>query len=424
MFMDGAAPAPARRAIEQDFPRLAGRRRAAQELGELRAWARRFADNEIAPRALELDARAELDPATVDQEIVRRGAIYGLLNLMVPRPAGGRGALAVDTAIVMEELCAACPGIALIFGAHALGMAPLLAVGGIAHWDGVLRDTVKAAQRGEPELMAFAITEPDAGTDVEDPDLLRRGRVASAAREVSGGYRLNGVKRFISNGSVARWITTFMPLDRSRPAETMTCFLVDTRTPGFSVSGAEHKLGQRACPAAELVYEDVFVPADMVVGRPGDGMAATMIVLATSRSPVGAIATGIAAGAYRRLLTWLQEDPKGTKLLAEQHVQLELARMEEEIHLARQAYLDAATELDVVALGGALRHPAVRLAGALPHAVRARGPLRRAFTSPRARDATAALLRRTTDDARMTRALALASLAKAHSRRFDRDPSF
>ncbi len=374
----------------------------------LRERAARFSADWIAPRALLYDARAEHEPGAVDPELLRAGAREGLFSLMVPRALGGQGALAVDTAIVMEELCAGCPGVALVYGAHGLGLAPLLTIGGLAHWDGVMAEIVASERRGEPQIMAFAITEPDAGTDVEDPELIGRGSVASVARRVPGGFRLTGVKRFISNGSIARWITTFMPLDRARPAETLTCFLVDTQSAGFSVSHVEHKMGQRASPAAELVFDDVFVPDAMLVGRPGDGMAGTMLVLTTSRSPVGAIATGIAAGAQRRLLRWLHEDPAGRPLLADQHVQLELSRMEEEIRAARHLYLEAAAELDDVALGHALRHPLVRAGALLPPAVR-----RRVLRAPGARDATARLLHRTTDDARLTRALALASLAKA-----------
>ena len=81
-------------------------------------------------------------------------------------------------------------------------------------------DLLSAERAGSPALMAFAITEPEAGTDVEDPGLLQRARIGSHARRVPGGFRLSGIKRFISNGSVARWITVFMPTDPRHPAET------------------------------------------------------------------------------------------------------------------------------------------------------------------------------------------------------------
>lgn len=401
--------------LRERFPRINQRMGHARlrELERLRMRARRFADRYARPRALEVDRRAGEDPRFFDWELVRAGAREGLLSFLIPKPAGGGGGLATEAAIVMEELCAACPGIALIFGAHALGISPLL-LGGPVEWDGVLAELVASEEEERPTLMACAITEPEAGTDVEDPELLARGRITTHARPVPGGYRLTGAKRFISNGSVARWITILMPTDPRRPAETWTCFLLDARSEGFAVSKVEHKMGQRACPAAELSLQDVFVPSERVVGRAGDGAAATMIVLACSRPPVAAIATGIARGAYERVSEWIAEDPAAAELRGRQHVELQLAQMEEEIHLARQAYMDAATEVDEVALGGALRHPLVRALGHVPPAARRSRPLRDWIGSQRAADATVAVLRRTTSERAVTRSVALSSLAKAH----------
>jgi len=402
------------RSLREQFPRLAadGGPLDVRELERLRTRARRFAEEHVRPRALEIDRRTGEDPGWFDWDLVRAGGEQGMLNFMIPKPAGGGGGQATQTAVVMEELCAACPGIALIFGAHGLGISPLL-LGGPSHWDGVLAELVESARTGEPLLMAFAITEPEAGTDVEDPDLLARGRITSHARRVPGGFRLSGTKRFISNGSVARWITIFMPTDPRRPAETWTCFLVDARSEGFAVARVEHKMGQRACPAAELALEDVFVPDEMVVSREGDGAAATMIVLACSRPPVGAIATGIARGAYERVLGWLQEDHAARGLLERQHVQLALAGIEEEIHLARQLYMDAATELDHTALGGVVSSPGARALERVPASFRRRAHVRSWLSSDRARDATIALLHRSTSNRAMTRSLALSSMAKA-----------
>ena len=402
--------------LHEAFPRLhqAGRlgRRRIGELEQLRVRARELADRHVRGRALELDRRAGEDPSHFDWDVVRAGARAGMLDLLVPRQAGGAGGLAIETSLVMEELSAACPGVATIFGAHGLGISPLL-LAGPAHWDGVLREIVAAARTSEPLLMACALTEPDAGTDVEDVDLLARARIASRARRVRGGYALSGVKRFISNGSVARWLTVLMPVDPARPVETWTCFLVDAASDGFSVARVEHKMGQRACPAAELAFDDVFVPDRHVVGRVGDAAGMTLIVLAASRPPVGAIGTGIARGAYERLLRWLREDPAAVGMLERQHVRLVLAEMVEEIHLARQAYLDAASELDLATLRGPLRHPALRSAALVPAAIRRRAPVRRLIASPHAREATARLLGRSANDRAVTRSLGLSSLAKA-----------
>jgi acyl-CoA dehydrogenase len=408
---DGAIAPP----LQEAFPRLRHLRASdpgyVGRLEGMQLRARAFAAEHLRGAAMEVDRRAGEVPYYFDWEIVRAGGAAGMLDLLLPEEVGGEGCLTAQCAVVMEELCAACPGLALIFGAHALGICPLL-LDGPLHWD-VMAELVESARRGQPQLMACALTEPDAGTDVEDVDLLGRARIQSRARRVDGGYALSGAKRFISNGSVARWVSVLMPVDPARPAETWTCFLVEAGSPGFSVSRAEHKMGQRACPAAELVFEDVFVPDDRVVGRVGDGAGATLLVLAASRPPVGAIGTGIARGAYERLLTWLREDPDGERLLGRQAVQLRLAAMAERIHLARQAYMDAAVELDSSALEGATKSRLLGTVGFLSIGMHRRPGVRRALTSDRSRDALAGFLRRAMSDATLTRSLGLSSLAKA-----------
>jgi acyl-CoA dehydrogenase len=407
-----AVAAPERSEQEQ-LPRLirGGPRGRMREVESVRSQAREFADGYLRPRALEIDRRCAEDPSYFDWELVRAGAEHGMLRLLAPTPAGGAGGVSTHTSVMMEELSAACPGLGLIFGANALGISPLLF--SASHWYGVLAELVSSERAGSPQLMACAVTEPEAGSDMENPDLLRRGRMSSQARRVAGGFRLTGTKRFISNGNVARWLTVAMATDPRRPVETLTWFLVDARSEGFSVIRTEHKMGQRACPAAELAFDEVFVPDEQVVGREGDGVATVLIVLACSRPAVGAIATGIARGAYERVLAWLEDDPAAKHLLAREHVQLELATMAEEIHLARQAYVDAATELDLEALGGALSHPTVRSLEYLPASMCRHPSAQRVLASGLMRDFTAGLLHRTTSDRALTRSLALSSLAKA-----------
>src|SRR5664279_2632341 len=172
------------RSLSEQFPRLARNGGLdVRELERLRARARRFAQEHMRPRALEIDRRTGEDPSSFDWDLVRAGAEAGMLGLLIPKPAGGAGGMATQVAVVMEELCAACPGIALIFGAHALGISPLL-LGGPSQWDGVLAELVASERTGEPLLMACAITEPEAGTDVAAPHLSRRARITSHARRV------------------------------------------------------------------------------------------------------------------------------------------------------------------------------------------------------------------------------------------------
>lgn len=401
--------------LREAFPRLRHLeqrdRSYVRRLEKLQLKTRAFADRHLRPVAVEIDRRAGEDPSYFDWDLVRTGARHGMLDFLLPSQIGGGGQLIVGCSIVMEELSAACAGLGLIFGAHGLGISPLL-IDGPLHWD-VMSELVTSTRGDDPLLMACALTEPDAGTDVEDVDLMARARISSQARRVPGGYSLSGTKRFISNGGVARWLTVLMPVDPRRPAETWTCFLVDSQSKGFSVARNEHKMGQRACPASELVFDEVFVPDERLVGRVGDGAGATLIVLAASRPPVGAIATGIARGAYERLLSWLREDPEAKGLLERQSVQLRLAAMAEGIHLSRQAYMDAAVEMDVGTLGDATKHPLLRSLRAVPNGVHRLRPVRRLVTAPKSRDALARVLNRATDDATVTRSLGLSSLAKA-----------
>jgi len=406
----GTAPS-----LQEAFPRLRQLekhdRGLVRRLERRQLEARQFADAHLRGIALDVDRRADEDPSYFDWELIRTGGRQGMLDFLLPAQVGGGGCFTIECAVVMEELCAGCPGLALIFGAHGLGISPLL-LDGPVHWD-VMSEVAAAAQRGEPMLMACALTEPDAGTDVEDVDLLERARITSHARRVPGGYSLSGTKRFISNGGVARWLTVMMPVDPRRPAETWTCFLVDAKSKGFWVARNEHKMGQRACPASELVFDEVFVPDDRLVARVGDGAGATLIVLAASRPPVGAIATGIARGAYERLLGWLREDPDARGLLERQSVQLRLAGMAEQIHLSRQAYMDAAVEFDVAALGGATGSPLLKGLGLVPTGVHRRRRVRRLMSAPATRDALAGFLNRATSNEAITRSLGLSSLAKA-----------
>jgi alkylation response protein AidB-like acyl-CoA dehydrogenase len=412
-----AASAPLSRTPQETFPRLLARGRIGREdvatLEDVIGRAREFGERHVRPRALELDRRCGVQASDFPWDVARAGLGYGLASTAIPPQAGGPALPSVVKAsVVNEELAAACPGVACIFGAHSLGISPLLFAGPV-FWEGLLREIVAAERRGESLLMACGATEPLAGSDFQDSTLVRGAQLGTHARKVPGGWRLNGVKHFISNGSVASWVTVFMPTDRARGDETMCCFLVDTSSEGFSVGHIEHKMGQRACPAAELVFDDVFVPDEQLVGRPGDGGPISLLVLVGSRPPVGAIATGIARGAYERLLAWLRGDPRGQALLERQQVQYALATMEEEIHLARQAYMDAATEFDLISVGRIVAEPTVRALGHVPRVLRASRPARALFRSRRAQDTGAEILHKKVGEREAARSMALSSMAKA-----------
>lgn len=317
------------------------------ELEEWQAKAREYSEKHIRPKALEIDRKCTLDPDYVDWDLLKESTPYGFLSMLVPKGVGGGGQIAVGAGIVLEEMCAACAGIANIFGANALGVSGMLLGMDFYHYDRCLRDLVDGDKKGEPVIFAAAITEPLAGSDVEDAVYIKSAKLMTEARPTEGGYLLNGRKVFISNGSIAKYTAVIAPLDRKNPDESQSAFVVKMGDPGFSIGRVEKKMGQKACPAAEQIFEDCFVPKDMIIGSEGESMAFTDMVLGASRGPVGAIATGIARGAFERIYEYAkQKKVGGRRLIDHQWVHIKLAEMARKIHLARQAYIDACMMFD------------------------------------------------------------------------------
>ncbi len=319
-------------------------------VNELEHWqcqARDYAQRFIRPKALEIDKRCQVDPSYFDWELVGRSTPYGFLSMFVPSAIGGGGQLTTALAIVMEEMCAACAGVANIFGATGLGVSGLLLGLDLYHYDRALTELVEGDRKGQPVLFAAAITEPLAGSDVEDAGYLQHAKLQTEVKPVRGGYRINGRKVFISNGSVAKYTTLIAPLDKTQPVATQSAFLVKQGDPGFSVGHIESKMGMKACPATELVFDDCFIPAERLIGAEGSAVSFIETVLGASRGPVGAIATGTARGAFERVVEFAKNNQRaGRRLIDHGWVQLKLADMARKIHLCRQAYLDACMSFD------------------------------------------------------------------------------
>jgi len=333
-----------------------------RSLEDWQAKAREYGERYVRPRALDIDRRCSRDPRYFDWDLVRQSTPFGFLSMLVPKGAGGGGQLSTAMALVMEELCAVCAGVANIFGANGLGVSAILLGMDFYHFDRALADLARGDRRGRPVLFAAAITEPQAGSDVEDGAYLKKARLMTEAKSSTGGYILNGRKVFISNGSVAEYTSVIAPLDKARPEKTQSSFLVRKGDPGFSVGRVEEKMGMKACPAAELVFEECFVPRRNLIGREGEGVRFTEIVLGASRGPVGAIATGTARGAFERIVHFAKNKKVGGRRLIEhQWVQIKLADMARKIHLARQAYLDSCMTFDFLGIPKLMRRPSSML---------------------------------------------------------------
>lgn len=307
---------------------------------EARDWAREFARRSIEPRALLLDA----NPGSPERDaLIREAATAGVLGLMLPVDLGGAGLDAVAAMLATEELAHACAGCAVLVGATSLGLSPILASFDPELITRLVVPLTATWSTDAPALAALAATEPDMGSDfiMGHPG----GRPRTRARQRDRGYVLDGTKVFISNGSIASLVTVFATLDTARPVrESMVCLAVPTDSEGFAVGQVFDKMGQRASPAAELVFDDVFVPAENLVGTEGGAWELNRLIMMMSRPAVAAIALGIARAAYDTAIDYAEARVQGGKpIVGHQAVQLMLADMAIRVEAARHLVIGSAT---------------------------------------------------------------------------------
>src|SRR5574341_1344834 len=224
-----------------------------QEQIAFRDLARRFAEQEIAPVAAHYEQSDEFI-----WPVARKAYQAGLLNIHIPEEYGGGGLSALDGVIIREELAVACSGITSALMITNLAAAPLI----IAGTDEQKRDFL-APLCSEVAFASFALTEPDAGSDV--------AAIKTVARRSGSDYVLRGSKRFISGAGVARWFAVFAKTDTDAGRRGLSAFAVPADLPGVTVGKKEDMLGQRASYTAEVIFEDVVVPASYRIGAEGQG---------------------------------------------------------------------------------------------------------------------------------------------------------
>jgi alkylation response protein AidB-like acyl-CoA dehydrogenase len=198
----------------------------------------------------------------------------------------------------------------------------------------------------------MAITEPSSGSDTASADLIDMGQVSCHARKEPGGYMVNGTKVFISNAPFSSWHVVLAFKDIHHPSDTALFFVVHKGNSGFSIGRTENKMGQKACPASELIFKDYFVTDDQVCltsqemegyKRPKKdyNMQLMHYVLSVTRAGVGAFGTGAARGAYEAALKFAAETKVNGKLLINHEwAQCMLAEMYKNIALARLSYVE------------------------------------------------------------------------------------
>ncbi len=300
-----------------------------EEQRELKALARRFAEQEIIPRAREYDEKE-----TFPRDVCEKAFSAGLMNLAVPGELGGPGLGVLDTALIVEELNYGCAGISNAVVANGLATLPLLIAGSAEQKTAYLGALTKALA-----FCAFAITEPGAGSDV--------AAISTTYRREGGEFVLNGTKHFISNGSVADWYVTFATVDPRLRHRGISCFVLPADTPGITRRRMHGKLGQRAADTGEIFHEEVRVPASALVGQEGEGFKYAMATFDRSRPEIGAIACGIGRRALDECLRYSrQRTAFGQPIASFQAIQFMMADMAIEIEASRLLTYKAAWLVD------------------------------------------------------------------------------
>jgi acyl-CoA dehydrogenase len=299
------------------------------EQEQLKDTARRFARDVIIPVAARYD-----EEQTFPQDVARKAWEIGLMNLEVPAEHGGPGLGVLDTCLVLEELNYGCAGITNAVAANGLATTPVLLAG---------TDAQKRCYLGqltsECSFAAFCITEPAAGSDVAG--------MTTSYRRVGDEFVLNGTKHFISNGTVASWYTVFATSDRKLRHQGVTAFVFPADLPGIKKHRMKNKLGQRAADTGEVVFEEVRVPKDALLGTEGDGFKIAMRTFDRSRPEIGAIAIGVSQRALDEAVRYAKERQQFGQPIAQfQGVKHQLADMATAIEPARGLFWYAAHAWD------------------------------------------------------------------------------
>ncbi len=282
-----------------------------------------FVAREVKPKAREVDEEARFNWAAV-----RKMGPLGLLGLAIPEAYGGAGVDAVSAALAIEELGWGCGSTALALAAHnGLGTAPLVFFGS----EELKERYLPQAASGKSGLAALALTEPDAGSDLQG--------VRTRAALEDGMWVINGSKAWCTNASIADYIIIFCRSGRKAEdngASDFSQILVPANTPGLHIAPAEKKMGLKGSPTHALTLEDVRVPAGNLVGQAGRGLQQTLQVLDGGRVSIGALAVGLAQSAFEAALAYArQRQAFGTPIANHEAVQWMLADAATEIQAAR-----------------------------------------------------------------------------------------
>lgn len=291
---------------------------------------RSFAVNEVKPLAKEIDETEEFPLGTV-----KKMADNAMMGINIPTDLGGAGADTLSYALAIEELSKVCATTGVILSAHtSLACDPLITFGTPQQKEKYLLPLAKGEKLG-----AFGLTEPNAGTDAA-------GQQSLAILE-DDHYVLNGSKIFITNAGAADIFIIFAMTDPSLGTKGISAFILEKGMEGFTIGKPEDKLGIRASSTCELIFENVKIPKENLLGKESQGFKIAMHTLDGGRIGIAAQALGIAQGAIDETIAYVKSRKQfGRPISAFQNTQFKLADLQTEVDAARLLVYQAAYAKD------------------------------------------------------------------------------
>ena len=291
----------------------------------IRETARDFAARELRPHARAWDAEGAF-PRT----LIPKLAGLGLLGMIIPTDYGGSGLDAPGMALAIEALAWGDGGIALTVASHNSLCSGHIVLAGAEQQKRAYLPRLASGQ----DLGAWGLTEPVSGSDA--------GALATRAERRGERWVLNGTKAFVTQGSIAGVYVIMARTDPAAGRRGISAFVVEAGTPGLRVGRHEDKLGVRSSDTAEVILEDCEVPAEQMLGAPGEGYRDAMRVLEGGRIGIGALALGLGRAALDASLAYARQRRAFGRPIAEfQAIQWMLADMATELDAAELLVLDA-----------------------------------------------------------------------------------
>lgn len=298
------------------------------ESAELLAVVRQLAREELAPLAVRYEAEGRFP-----REVFTKLGEVGLLGLPYPEEYGGAEQPFTVYLQVIEELASAWLSVALGVSVHTLSAHALANFGTDDQKSALLPDMI-----GGELLGAYCLSEPGSGSDA--------AALVTRAESIDGGYRLNGTKAWITHGGVADFYTVMARTGEHR-TKGISCFLVEGDSDGLSAAAPEDKMGMRGSRTAQVILDDVAIPADRLIGAEGEGFTIAMAALDAGRLGIAACAVGVAQAALTEAVAYANTRKQFGQAIAEfQGISFMIADMATGVEAARSLYLSAARRKD------------------------------------------------------------------------------